>query len=154
MTLVRDHAGTPIVDSSSAAAVALATSDSDRVSVQTDKSDTAFATLLTASIVLTATGRISADFAASFVETTSLTGARGEFQLLIDGSPVEAAAEALDALNEPGGVAITHRSGVLGAGPHTVTVQWRRATNDGSLRIAPIDIAGITGAQLVIEEVG
>jgi len=153
MTLVRDHVGTPLLDPPSTAA-ALTSADSDRVTSQTDKSDTNFATLLSASIVLSATGRVAVDFSASFVETTSLTGARAEFQLRIDGTPVEATSEALDALNEPGGASIAYRSLVLGAGAHAVDVQWRRATADGSLRIAPLDVAGITGAQLVVQEVG
>lgn len=144
MTIVRDHAGTSIVTVDQT----LDQSEFARVSAQTDKSDTTFTDLLSIEFGVTSPRRVIASFAASYFEMVTLTGARAEFQLVVDGTPVEAVSNNLSVVNEPESCALVHRTAALAQGVHTIAIQWRRATNDGSIRVNPIDNSGITGAQL------
>lgn len=149
MTLVSDHSGTAVANQP--ASRSLQASGFARVSAQHDKSDTNFTDLLSVAVSLPKAGALVATFAASFFEMVSVVGARAEFQLMLDGTPIERTANNLIMINEPESCSLVHRTGVLNAGPHTIAVQWRRASNDGSIRVNPIDNGGITGAQLSVQ---
>lgn len=128
----------------------LVQTDSDRVTTQTDKSNATFSTLLSVAMT-TGANRVQCFFSASFIEILSLTGARAEFRLVIDGVVQENVASNVNALNEPQSVSLVFQSAVLTAGSHTIEIEWRRLSLIGTVRIDPATNVG--HADLLVNEV-
>lgn len=112
-----------------------------------------FATLLSIGPIVTGANRLECWFSASIFETITLTGARAEFRLRIDGVVQEQTATEVNTINEPQGCSLNFRSAALAAGPHTIDVQWRRLSILGTINISPHEAGGTTNANLMVNEV-
>lgn len=120
------------------------------ISADTSTSSSAYVSLLTTGAVSfggSGSSRALIRFSAC---AANPGGGTGDFQLLLDGSPVRAASILATGISNT--VAIMYRTGSLSSGNHTISVQYRQQ-GGGQVQINPVSQPNNQHAVLVVEEV-
>jgi hypothetical protein len=122
----------------------------DSVDADTNTNSTVFTDLLSAPITTTIGSFLFVSFTAS---PSSVLGAfAGDFRLVIDGTPVAGAAVFLPATDQPESAAIVWRQSGVGAGAHTVVVQWRVTSALRTIQIRPVTAPNNEHGSLYVAE--
>lgn len=119
------------------------------ISANTTTTSTTFVTLLTTTFTIGSGSNVILQFAASVSNSNSNNITY--FRIQVNATTYRGAATTAQGPSNPGGASIQQRVTGLGAGTHTITVQWRVSGGTGQVR--PVAVPDAESASLIIEEV-
>jgi hypothetical protein len=103
------------------------------------------------SVPITTAGGSKLFISASFAATPTGAAVAGDFQLTLDGTPLSGAGLFMN-VSQPESGAIVFEATGLGAGAHTVALQWRSGSALLGIRIRPVTAPGTEHASLYVQE--